>query len=634
MSTSSTELALAQMAQAVTLLESATAAFAAADPAAGHAAYFAWLAEQAGERLVRARIHAADGLRRSGAHQLDADSHQAIRDAGLHPTGEDLQRTRGRITTARSYFKNTLDMLKGWLNVPVSTAQDRIRQAESLIATVTEAGVRSAPLYPQLAAEFGQPDTDPGLVLTAARQIRKAEPDLGEGEAARQARTQLETDAITLIRHEPASARKHLTTMIEQSVGESRPLGALLAEAGLYRRGLRRGLMHYQLKVLPQDAELIESLCVQIDNPKTIAGNRDKLKALVAGRYARPADASLDGNPNDAELPTPDPEWGDQGSMPEWAREETPDNTREDLPDDARDDAPGDAGEHLPEDAREEAPALGASESCGEEPGAQHPATDPAQASPGSTGTVCAEPMQDETAAAKSPPDNAPPDTPGPPADVSLPPELRLPFEELRPEFRHLTALLGVLRSEGNANGKQAGLVQPEVLVFMDYDKMMAEGRNFAVTANGIPIPAGAARTMLCNAGIRSMVFGAKSQILDIAQESRFFPKYMRRALQAKYRGCAYPGCTMPASRCEADHIIPWEEGGATSVDNGCLFCPMHHHARHCGLFTVVRNEDGPPMVLLPKDLDPHQRPRINTYWLSPAEAIKAAGTTTAAPAA
>lgn len=666
----STKQALAQLAYASVLMESATAALARVQLAPGHAAYFAWLAEQAAQRVTRAEIHAADALRSTGAHLLDEPSYQAIADAGLQPSEEDLDKTRGQLTAGRSYYKDTASMIKEWLNQPIGAAKGRLAHADSLIAQVSDAGQRLGPRYPQLAEEFQRPETEPGLLLSAATQLRKAEPELSSSPDADRARAELESDAIALIRHEPATARKHMSRMIEQEAAERRPLSALLAEVGLYRSGMRRGLVHYRLSMLPQDAELIESMCAQIDNPKTIAGNREQLARLVADRYLAGSPPEADGAHSVA---LPPQEWGDPASMPDWALpepipgepgqpkaesgaakgqeplERLPENTTSpasqgsicDDSQDARDPAdpvdsvdpvdpvgpvdagePGDPDEPLdrgdPWDPEEAGPSprVDAQENeqqndpvVSPEPehgsGSHRPATaDP----PGSTGEH-----------------RGPGERPAGVSAPSLPAELSLPFEELRPEFRHLAALLGILTSGGSADGKQTGVVQPQITVILDYDKMISQGKNFAVTENGLPISAGAARTMMCNAGILPVVLGGKGRILDIGQESRFFPKHMRKALQARYRGCAYPGCSMPASRCEADHITPWEEGGATSVDNGCLFCPMHHHARHCGLFQVIVNEDGLPMVLLPKNLDPHQRPRLNTYWYSPSEAIEAA---------
>ena len=47
----------------------------------------------------------------------------------------------------------------------------------------------------------------------------------------------------------------------------------------------------------------------------------------------------------------------------------------------------------------------------------------------------------------------------------------------------------------------------------------------------------------------------------------------LRRAVAARDRGCAHPGCTRPVSWCEIHHIVPWETGGPTTLSNAALLC-------------------------------------------------------------
>lgn len=55
----------------------------------------------------------------------------------------------------------------------------------------------------------------------------------------------------------------------------------------------------------------------------------------------------------------------------------------------------------------------------------------------------------------------------------------------------------------------------------------------------------------------------------------------MRRALQARDRGCRFPGC---GSRfTDAHHIVHWADGGATELRNLVLLCLRHHRAVHEG---------------------------------------------------
>ena len=67
----------------------------------------------------------------------------------------------------------------------------------------------------------------------------------------------------------------------------------------------------------------------------------------------------------------------------------------------------------------------------------------------------------------------------------------------------------------------------------------------------------------------------------------RFFTGAARRAIEVRDRHCTHPGCYVPTERCQVDHIVPFEAGGPTTVDNGRLLCPYHnrwawnHHQRH-----------------------------------------------------
>jgi len=56
---------------------------------------------------------------------------------------------------------------------------------------------------------------------------------------------------------------------------------------------------------------------------------------------------------------------------------------------------------------------------------------------------------------------------------------------------------------------------------------------------------------------------------------------------RARDQVCRAPGCTRPAARCDADHLVPWPDG-ATSLANTAMLCRYHHrlktHARRWSL--------------------------------------------------
>ncbi|MCZ9880541.1 HNH endonuclease signature motif containing protein [Arthrobacter sp. B2a2-09] len=128
------------------------------------------------------------------------------------------------------------------------------------------------------------------------------------------------------------------------------------------------------------------------------------------------------------------------------------------------------------------------------------------------------------------------------------------------------------------------------------------------------PVPAATLRKLACDADIIPVVLGGEGQVLDIGRASRVFPAHLRKAITARDKGCAFPGCTMPAPWCEAHHIEYWSRGGPTSTVNGTLLCSHHHHLIHkedCQI--QVRN--GIPWFIPPPHTDPHQKPRRNHYF-------------------
>ena len=128
------------------------------------------------------------------------------------------------------------------------------------------------------------------------------------------------------------------------------------------------------------------------------------------------------------------------------------------------------------------------------------------------------------------------------------------------------------------------------------------------------PVTASTARKIACDADIIPVLLGGDGRILDIGRASRIFPPHIRKALTARDRGCAFPGCTIPAPWCEAHHITYWSRGGATSTENGTLLCSHHHHLIHKEHWTI-RLHTGIPWFIPPPHLDPRQQPRRNHYF-------------------
>ncbi|MGL4742869.1 MAG: HNH endonuclease signature motif containing protein [Dermatophilaceae bacterium] len=68
------------------------------------------------------------------------------------------------------------------------------------------------------------------------------------------------------------------------------------------------------------------------------------------------------------------------------------------------------------------------------------------------------------------------------------------------------------------------------------------------------------------------------------------------RALAATIRArdghCRFPGCSVPARRCQLDHVIRYPDG-PTTEDNLCALCPTHHAVKHHAGWTLTMTPDG-----------------------------------------
>ncbi len=154
----------------------------------------------------------------------------------------------------------------------------------------------------------------------------------------------------------------------------------------------------------------------------------------------------------------------------------------------------------------------------------------------------------------------------------------------------------------------QHGVANASIVVTVDEDKLRA-GAGEATLDTGGTVSISEVRRLACNAGILPLVLGGESRILDLGVSRRLFDRYQRLALAARDRGCVFAGCQRPPAWCEAHHLKPWSEGGATDLVNGCLLCSFHHHLVHQGEWDLSRAPDGIIEVIPPTRIDPTRRP-------------------------
>ena len=129
---------------------------------------------------------------------------------------------------------------------------------------------------------------------------------------------------------------------------------------------------------------------------------------------------------------------------------------------------------------------------------------------------------------------------------------------------------LEALTADGTGNGANRRTGRRADISIVQH--LSADGtRDFAEIAGGAVIPQSVLEEHMCNARVTGIVFSDKGVPLwhghtkTIATEAQF------RALIAKYGGCA--GCGAPPLLCQAHHIKPVSQGGATDITNMIPLC-------------------------------------------------------------
>jgi hypothetical protein len=167
------------------------------------------------------------------------------------------------------------------------------------------------------------------------------------------------------------------------------------------------------------------------------------------------------------------------------------------------------------------------------------------------------------------------------------------------------------------------GGVRPHLTVTASIDTLrQTPGAPAAETEWGDPLSAATLRRLACDSGIARVLLDPAGVPLDVGRENRLVTPGLRRAVVARDRCCAFPGCDRPPGWTSCHHITPWVDGGATRLDNLVLLCGRHHTEIHQGGWTVRLGDDRHPEFLPPPWIDPHRRPVRNPYSRAPADLL------------
>ncbi len=158
-------------------------------------------------------------------------------------------------------------------------------------------------------------------------------------------------------------------------------------------------------------------------------------------------------------------------------------------------------------------------------------------------------------------------------------------------------------------SGKLFGKHNPAVRVLVTRDDLVRREGPAFLEGQSTSVSVATAERHVCTSGVIAVSFSDDGEGLDLGREERFHLPRQRTVLAARDGGCLVGECDRPPSWCEVHHIVPWSEGGGTSIDDGVLLCRFHHMLFHNNGWRVVHDGHGYAAVP-PVSVDPSRTAR------------------------
>jgi hypothetical protein len=142
---------------------------------------------------------------------------------------------------------------------------------------------------------------------------------------------------------------------------------------------------------------------------------------------------------------------------------------------------------------------------------------------------------------------------------------------------------------------KPVGANRPLVHLTMPLSTMTgADDEPCELTGYG-PIPAHLARDLAAQAGAvwrRIVTDPLSGTVLDVGRTTYRPPAALTDLVRARDMTCRNPRCRQPATTCELDHVVEWQNDGVTAEHNLCALCVRHHDLKEAPGWQVVLHDD------------------------------------------
>lgn len=578
------------------------------------AAAFARLSEQLAHTGSHSQIIAAGACEKTRVNTLTEAAlsglNQALSDLESFASAQSqLPPDATSAADRKPLYAGTAEFLESQFRIDYFQAGHRVNTHERLVPQVGDDGTQVPAMYPLLGTLLTEEQADPRAIASAAAKLKALEPSIEAQEDPGAIRSKLETLVVgTLLNAGPKTLDaliRRATTDLDRSA-LLREEDAIEHHLAMTFKGKRRQGYVWELTTDAIGHEALVSIADELNNPRTSSGKlrvpndpgfgpqttskittgspKTSTRKTSTRQASTPAIETVSGNENNCA------ELDDGPTLPHDPSEASIQFTSTDEPEESED-----ATVETLDDEFLPIPEWAADPSTLEK--------DRPRAAFNDVGRAPAQSSEEEAL----------------PGESAKQTNARLRARRLY-QFV-FDAIISTLDPQAPADVWMPMNSRIDLLVTITYDALAGFTEEAGYTQHGELISAVTARRMACNAGILPLVMGSKSQPLDLGRKVRYFTKAQKRAIAARDRGCANPGCSMPVHRTEVHHIKPFSENGKTDVSNGLLLCIRCHTAYHAGHFEVVVI-DQIPHVVLPASRDPLRLPRRN--WVFHPEAAAA----------
>jgi hypothetical protein len=179
---------------------------------------------------------------------------------------------------------------------------------------------------------------------------------------------------------------------------------------------------------------------------------------------------------------------------------------------------------------------------------------------------------------------------------------------------RRADALIELVRRAVSAPDGVPRQAKTSLVVTIALTALRQGCRGAGLTLGGESLSIETVRRLACDAEVVPAVLGSQGEVLEQGRSERLFNRAQIRHLWLRDGHCTFPGCTKPATWCDAHHLVHWADGGPTDTDHGALLCQAHHTVvhtnRHAG-----RVVDGPSGPFVRWDLTPGSYDTLLETW-------------------